>query len=43
MMAHTVQSRNDTTEFVNDGVGDGQAQPQYIGRAAFLMLLTSKF
>lgn len=42
MMAHTVQSCNDTTEFVNDSVGDGQTQPQYIGRMASLMLLTSK-
>lgn len=30
MMIHTLQSNNHAAEFVNEGVGGGQAQLQYI-------------
>jgi len=33
MMIYTLQSNNHATEFAHEGVGGGQAQPQYICRA----------
>lgn len=37
MITHTLQSNDHAAEFVNEGVGGGQAQPQYILRAHQLL------